>query len=409
MREPIQILMEKAQCVGWPKCVEAIYEKVMDRFDAEGCFLTDPGYYEALAQKYNILGKELPVFQRAAVAIGENEAYSRYLLLVHVFLTEIPFTKAELKEFRILPTSDGSNFALDMLPGLALYSQFHKCYENLSKRNLPPEMIHALMSSPEETVEGFRRRYNGAEGFHTFKWYQRLIRGDIFDIGCLQAELRIPFTNQACLFRSKDGQHLALARECKIHPTGRMLGCRGYEESENAWEPVLTETDEAWEGYAYNERGLVENKKTRLAKDQWEIAVAPGDPCISLHIPAKVRLDDASVTESLAQIREFLKTYFPDYPYKAIFCSSWILNPALAEMLPRESNLSRFCRRFLPMTQAATGNDVFNFVFRLSAPPEDLKALEENTSLQRSLKKYYMDGNILHEMCGCMINDGPIE
>lgn len=409
MREPIQVLMEKAQCVGWPKCVEDIYESVMDRFDAEGCFLTDPAYYADLAQKYNILEKELPTFQRAAVAIGENEAYSRYLLLVHVFLTEIPFTKAELKEFRILPTSDGSNFALDMLPGLALYSQFHMCYKNLSKRNLPAEMIHDLMSSPERTIEGFRRRYNGAEGFHLFKWFQRLIRGDIYDIGCLQVELHIPFTNQACLFRSKGGQYLALARECKIHPTGRMLGCRGYEESEDAWEPAITETEDAWEGYAYDPRGLVENKKTHLTKDQWEIAVAPGDPCISLHIPAKVRLDNESVTESLAQIKDFLKTYFQDYDYKAIFCSSWILNPDLADMLPRESNLSRFCRRFLPMTQATAGNDVFNFVFRLTSPPEDLSLLDESTSLQRSLKKYYMDGNILHEMCGCMINDGIID
>ena len=78
-------------------------------------------------------------------------------------------------------------------------------------------------------------------------------------------------------------------------------------------------------------------------------------------------------------------------------------------MLPEQSNLSLLCRRFLPMTQATAGNDVFNFVFRLTSPPEDLQALEESTTLQRNLKKYYMDGNILHEMCGCMISDGFID
>lgn len=409
MREPIQVLMEKAKCVGWPKCVEDIYEKTMALYDAQGCFLTDPEYYADLARQYNILGKELSTFQRAAIAVGQNEAYSRYLLLIHTFLTEIPFTKAELKEFRILPTADASDFALDMLPGLALYGQFHQCYENLKKRNLPADMIHALLSGPERTVENFRKLHNGAEGFHLFKWYQRLIRGDIYDIGCLQVELRVPFTEQACLFRSKEGQYLALARECKIHPSGRMLGCRGFEESEQAWEPAITETDDAWEGYAYNTLGFVENKKLRLEKTQWEIAVAPADPCISLHIPSRARLDNEAVTESLAQIKEFLRFYFPDYPYKAIFCSSWILNPALTDMLPRESNLSRFCRRFLPMTQVAAGNDVFHFVFRLADPPADLAVLEERTSLQQKLKKYYTDGNILHEMCGCMINDGQID
>jgi hypothetical protein len=409
MREPIQILMEKVRCPGWPACVEEIYEKAMARYDAEGCFLTDPAYYASVAERYGIFQTELDTFQRAAVAVGQNEAYSRYLLLIYVFLTEVPFTKAELKAFRILPTADASDFALDMLPGLALYGQFPRCYENLKNRGLPEAMIRDLMARPERTVAGFRKLHNGAEGFHLFKWYQRLIRVDIYDIGCLQVELHIPFTNQACLFRSLDGQHVALARECKLHPTGRMLGCRGYEESPDAWEPNITETDAYWEGYAYGSDGLVQQELIRLEKDHWEIAVAPEAPCISLHIPSKVRLDNESVTQSLAQIKAFLKTYFPDYPYKAIFCSSWILNPALAEMLPRESNLSRFCRRFLPMTQAAAGNDVFNFVFRLSAPPKDLETLDESTSLQRSLKKYYMDGNILHEMCGCMINDGAIE
>lgn len=78
-------------------------------------------------------------------------------------------------------------------------------------------------------------------------------------------------------------------------------------------------------------------------------------------------------------------------------------------MLPQESNISRFCRRFLPMTQVAAGNDVFHFVFGLPDGNVPLSSLSENTSLQRKLKQYYLDGNILHEMCGYMIYDGSIE
>lgn len=405
MADTIQVLMEKVRCPGWPKCVEDIYEKVMARYDAQGCFLTDPAYYADLAQRYGVLDKELSTFQRAAVAVGQNEAYSRYLLLIHAFLTEIPFTKAELKEFRILPTPDASDFALDMLPGLALYSQIPSCYETLRSRRLPEDMIHELLQGPERTVESFRKLHNGAEGFHLFKWFQRLIRGDIFTFGCLQVELHVPFTQQACVYRNAQGQHIALARECKLHPTGRMLGCRGYEESECAWEAAIAETEGYWEGYAYGPDGLVKKEKVRLEKSQWELAVAPGDPCISLHIPSKARLDNASVSESLAQIKEFLRDYFPDYPYKAIFCSSWILNPALLDLLPDKSNLACFCRRFLPMTQVAAGADVFHFVFGYADGNVPLATLPENTSLQRALKTYYTEGNILHEMCACMIND----
>ena len=85
MREPIQILMKKVRCPGWPACVEEIYEKAMARYDAEGCFLTDPAYYASLAERHGILQTELDTFQRAAVAVGQNEAYSRYLLLIYVF------------------------------------------------------------------------------------------------------------------------------------------------------------------------------------------------------------------------------------------------------------------------------------------------------------------------------------
>ena len=70
MREPIQILMEKVRCPGWPACVEEIYEKAMARYDAEGCFLTDPAYYASLAERHGILQTELDTFQRAAVAVG---------------------------------------------------------------------------------------------------------------------------------------------------------------------------------------------------------------------------------------------------------------------------------------------------------------------------------------------------
>ena len=66
-------------------------------------------------------------------------------------------------------------------------------------------------------------------------------------------------------------------------------------------------------------------KLLRIEQLEYELAVKDGEPVISLHIPADGRLNAESVDETLAETKEFLKTYFPDYPYKAIFCSSWIL------------------------------------------------------------------------------------
>lgn len=400
MTLPIQALMEKVGCPGWPACVEEIYESVMARYDRQGCFLTDPAYYEDLSRRYDILHKELDVFRRAAVAVGENEYYSRYLLLIYTFLTEVPFTKAELKDFRILPTADGSDFALDMLPGLALYGQFPRCYETLTKRGLPQDMIHDLLQGPERTIASFRKLHGGAEGFHLFKWFQRLIRGDIYDIGCLQAELNLSFTDKACVYQSREGRFLALAQGCVLDDLGRMA-------ETGTWEAAITETADFWEGYPYGPRGLVEKEKVRLDKKDWTVAVAPGDPGIFLHVPSGVKLDRETVARSLRDIKVFLGTYFPEYPCKAFFTSSWLLNPALIDILGENSNISQFCSRFLPMTQAAEGKDVFTFVFGLSDADVPLETLPEDTSLRRALKQYYLEGNVLHEMYGCLIDYDP--
>lgn len=400
MTLPIQKLMEKVGCPGWPACVEEIYEKVMTRYDREGCFLTDPAYYEDLASRYDILHTELDTFRRAAVAVGENEYYSRYLLLIYAFLTEIPFTRAELKEFRILPTADGSNFALDMLPGLALYGQFPRCYETLTKRGLPRDTIHDLLQGPEKTIASFRKLHGGAEGFHLFKWFQRLIRGDIYDIGCLQAELNMSFTDKACVYQNREGKFLALAQNCALDDLGRMA-------ETGAWEAAITETDGYWEGYPYGPWGLVEKEKVRLEKKDWTVAVAPGEPGIFLHVPGGVKLDRETVAQSLRDMKAFLATYFPEYPGKAYFTSSWLLNPALTQLLGENSNISQFCSRFLPMTQVAEGKDVFHFVFGLSDADVPLETLPEDTSLQRALKKYYLEGNVLHELYGLLIDFDP--
>lgn len=400
MKQPIKALMEKVNCPGWPTCVEDIYEKAMARYDQEGCFLTDPGYYEDLASRYDILHTELDTFRRAAVAVGENEHYSRYLLLIYTFLTEVPFTKAELKEFRILPTADGSNFALDMLPGLALYSQLPRCYETLAKRGLPQNMIHDLLQEPEKTIASFRKLHGGAEGFHLFKWFQRLIRGDIYNIGCLQAELNMSFTDKACVLKNKDGKFLALVQNCSLNNEGRMV-------EDDIWEAAITETDTYWEGYPYGSRGLVEKEKVRLDKKDWTVAVAPGEPGIFLHVPGGVKLDRETVARSLRDMKTFLTTYFPEYPSKAYFTSSWLLNPALIQLLGENSNISQFCSRFLPMTQVAEGKDVFHFVFGLSDADVPLETLPEDTSLRRVLKKYYLEGNVLYELYGLLIDFDP--
>jgi hypothetical protein len=101
----------------------------------------------------------------------------------------------------------------------------------------------------------------------------------------------------------------------------------------------------------------------------------------------------------MAQIRTFLKTWFPEYTYSAFTCVSWLVNPEVAVLLGPDSNISKFSALFHPLTHKASGISVFPFVFHRSVP-EDFADLPENTRLERALKAHYLSGKVLHEMYG---------
>ena len=82
----------------------------------------------------------------------------------------------------------------------------------------------------------------------------------------------------------------------------------------------------------------------------------------------------------------------------AIYASSWIIDPKLEELLGPQSKISAFLKLFVKYPKKADGSSVFMFVF--DGKPEDLQDLEETTSLQRKLKRLYLDGGCIHTYAG---------
>ena len=67
---------------------------------------------------------------------------------------------------------------------------------------------------------------------------------------------------------------------------------------------------------------------------------------IDTHIPESGPLTPGSVDDSFARAREVFGTHFADLPAEEAHCRSWLLDPQLAEVLPGESNMVRFQRRW---------------------------------------------------------------
>ena len=403
MRPTIEQLMATVGCQKFPERWQEIYDSAMADFEANGCRMTDPGYIDVLADRYGIIADQRELYKAAASSVAEQEPLARLLALLCAAAAD---TENRLKDFKgfmlAYSTGEEPNLGLNMLPGLALLSRMPECYENLCRLGLPEEEIRRTMRIPEVTVGLFQEIYGGMPGYHLLHWYLRVIDGNLFRVGRLEVEPRSIFRGYAQVFRSKDGQIVALGHERKVHASGLALGAAGAEDLEGAWEANVEETDSCWMGHPYDEKGLVSTQTVCLPKSDWEKVVSHKEPASALHIPADGRLDPDGVTASIEAIREFLQTYFPDHDYRAFVCNSWLMNRDLISFLGPDSNISKFSMRFRPLTIKSKGRGVFTFVFHKPLPTV-LEELPENTRLAKNLKAHYLSGKVLHEMYGFIL------
>jgi hypothetical protein len=151
-------------------------------------------------------------------------------------------------------------------------------------------------------------------------------------------------------------RHVALHRACGGEPGG--------------WEVEWVEM--IWEG-----------KLSELGRLQFE---DHGDGVLDVHIPETGSpLDPVACDASFGRAREV-------YPnHHTAQCTSWLLDPQLAETLPPASNIVRFQRRFEPRDEWREANaDVLRFVFHTY--DQDLDRLTPRTTLERALVEHMRAG-----------------
>lgn len=109
-----------------------------------------------------------------------------------------------------------------------------------------------------------------------------------------------------------------------------------------------------------------------------------GDTALGVHIPESGPMTPQACDESFRRAKEFYDRYFPEERYRYAVCTSWLLDPQLAEYLPEDSNIVRFQRRFHLIPGGRDGDkDVFQFVFRMIDPTID--QLPRRTTLERAV------------------------
>jgi GNAT-like C-terminal domain/N-acyltransferase N-terminal domain len=128
-------------------------------------------------------------------------------------------------------------------------------------------------------------------------------------------------------------------------------------------------------------------------------AFREGEPAIGIHIPESGPLTPDSCDDSFAQARTFFARHFPETPTHLAICTSWLLDPQLADYLEPESNIVRFQRRFTLVGDGYDGDaDVLRFVFHRIAP--NIDDLPQRTTLERAIVSHLRAGKHWRDRTG---------
>lgn len=128
-------------------------------------------------------------------------------------------------------------------------------------------------------------------------------------------------------------------------------------------------------------------------------AFPEGTPLLNIHIPAGAPLRENEVLESLRRAQPFFRRYL-GFDAELLHCHSWLLSPALRELLPPESGIVRFQSLF-EVYATQQSRQAEERVFGCVA--DDPKDYPQTTLLQRRMKAYLQEGHTVGAGLGILL------
>ncbi len=122
---------------------------------------------------------------------------------------------------------------------------------------------------------------------------------------------------------------------------------------------------------------------------------------LRVHIPEGEPLNNDDCIKSMREAVSFFDKFFPELKPTYFTCESWLLCPFFEQLLGENSNTVKFMKmwtkvRDLNDSSAQAIQRTFGFGFKR----EHLKNAPENTSLQRKMKEFLLNGNQFNEFAG---------
>ncbi len=276
---------------------------------------------------------------------------------------------------------------------VVLLSGFRVMQEEHRKHAIPPEVVRDTVLDLKAWLE--MEREKDRADLPSFKpvnvaWLMNHFRAGLYRLGRLQFQFAT-FYYRLRVFRHRETRVVLALSEDGV----RYRADGQVDRDENAaggWTARLAVAESGAVGCPILPTGRAAQKEVALPAAEWEQVLAHGDPVFNLHIPGGSALSHTACGESFRRAIAFFPKHYPDYPYRAFVCSSWILNTWLAQVLPSTSNLARFQREVDLFPTGVWLPSMYSRVFGREGLPEDLSQLPRDTGLRRAIVEVLESG-----------------
>ena len=377
----------------YPEAMEEIFESQKNCTEP-ACDLTE---IHRLQEKYDLFGEFYDLVKESAEKINADPEFSAYVRAA------IQYNKQSDRMTAIkLPSPQMTGrIETDFMMLHITIPMVEASFQELTRRGFTWEQqedARGVYKRSIRIVQG-RTDHPGINAGY-FSWLALYCRAEIFMTGGFWFEIKQLYARALWIRNGKSGQLLPLMQGRFYRDGTMMVGAKGFEDQTDSFVAEYSEDEENFYGYACVDN-VVSRESAAYPKTDWESVGRPGEYCLSIHVPPQTDVSREATLKACREAIKMMGVHFPEYDMtKVVFCASWLLNPKLKEMQGEQSRITQFMECFVKYPIQDPGESVLSFVF--IKVPEDLRELPEDTSLQRKLKKLYLDGDRIHSYSGAL-------
>lgn len=334
-----------------------------------------------------------PILRAIAQVAEERPALQQLAWHCHELLfTHTEYTSAQVGMWpdleHVLGEQGGAFYVLIALGVVPITTAFHR------ERGIPEQISRDSCGYFPGITAIYRELHGGRWGIvlRVLYWLRLYTQGELFRTGRMEYMVR-PFRGQLRAFRHKETGHVvALATEgVRFAADGFIDG--GETPDPEGWVSTYSEDGAGYIGYLISPAGVGENRRVRLGKTDWSLALQPGDPVLDTHIPSGGNMTPEACEDTMRQALEFFPKYFPERPFVGFACGSWILNPELAQIYRPDSNMILW-QNELYLYPIPTGNRI-GLYFLFGQDDVDFATAPRDTSMRRAVLDHLQSGGRL--------------